>query len=161
MGLSGIGSLTGSLGLLAVPPAKRRGIMLGAVTGTVLALAGLTRARLFGFAALCLGLQSLSVSTLIGLANTIVQERAPALLRGRVSAVAGLSFFGLMPFASLGLTSIADVIGIRTALLTACLGYGLAGGYVLLGPGRRLAEHPAPSSLPQPPFTPATTVILD
>jgi MFS family permease len=161
MGVSGIGSLTGSLGLLAVPPAKRRGIMLAAVTGISLALAGLSQARQFGFAALCLIFQSLSVSTLIGLANTIVQERAPALLRGRVSAVAGLSFFGLMPFASLGLTGIADVIGIRTALLSAAICYIVVGTYVLLGPGRRLGELTAAPPLPQPPFAPATTVILE
>ena len=52
---------------------------------------------------------SFGLSLIFGLANTIVQERAPASLRGRVSAVMGLSFFGLMPIAGLGVTSLADL----------------------------------------------------
>src|SRR5258708_10787606 len=51
-----------------------------------------------------------------GLANTIVQERAPDYLRGRVSAVFMLSFVGLMPLAGLGVTSLSDFIGMRGAL---------------------------------------------
>ena len=35
---------------------------------------------------------------MFGLANTIVQERAPDAIRGRVSAIMGLSFFGVLPF---------------------------------------------------------------
>lgn len=156
MAVSGIGSLTGTLGLLAVPLEKRRFVMLGAVAGVTLALAGMSRARGFEFAAACLIIQSMSVSALIGLANTIVQERAPALLRGRVSAVASLSFFGLMPFASLGITSVADWMGIRAALLAASVCYLAISSYVLLAPGRRLGEPQpgAPGPLP-PPATPA------
>jgi len=38
------------------------------------------------------GILAVGLSANFGLANTIVQERAPAALRGRVSAVFGLSF---------------------------------------------------------------------
>ena len=89
------------------------------------------------------------MSTLIGLANTVVQERAPTLMRGRVSAIAGLSFFGLLPFAGLGITSVADWLGMRASLLVAAAAYAVAAMFVLLGPGRRISETPLPEvSLP-------------
>lgn len=143
MGISGIGSLTGSIGLLAVPGARRRPLMLGAVIGVALALVGLSTARQFAFAAACLILLSLGVSTMIGLANTVVQERAPSLLRGRVSAIAGLSFFGLMPLAGLGITSLADALGIRSALLVSAVTYVCLGMFLLSRPALRSAG-PAP-----------------
>ena len=52
---------------------------------------------------------AVGVSTLVGLANTIVQERSPAELRGRVSAVAGLSFFGFLPFAAIIMAVLHDM----------------------------------------------------
>ncbi|MCX6902013.1 MAG: hypothetical protein NTW03_00755 [Verrucomicrobia bacterium] len=84
------------------------------------------------------------VSTLIGLANTIVQERAPSPLRGRVSAIAGLSFFGLIPLASLGMTSVADWLGLRTTLLVSAALYLCTAMPVLaatrLRPGREATQ---------------------
>ena len=146
MGLSGIGSLTGSIGLLALSRAKRRRWLLTGVLGATLALTGLSQAHRFAFAAGCLILLSLSVSTIIGLANTLVQERAPAALRGRVSAIAGLSFFGLLPFAGLGITSVADWIGMRTSLVVAAAAYIVAALFVLLGPGRHFSAATPASS---------------
>jgi MFS family permease len=140
MGISGIGSLTGSIGLLGVRRENRPALMLGAVGVIALALASLSMAHQFAVAAGSLILLSLGVSTLIGLSNTVVQERAPALLRGRVSAIAGLSFFGLMPFAGLGITSVADWLGIRTALLLAAIAYLTTAGSVLAGQRRRICE---------------------
>jgi MFS family permease len=143
MGISGIGSLAGSVGLAALSRGKRQGMMRAGAVGIVLALSGLSVARQFASAAGCMVLLSLSVSTLIGLSNTIVQERAPELMRGRVSAITGLSFFGLMPFAGLGITSVADWVGMRTALLVAAVVYAVAATIVLAGPGRRIGETPA------------------
>jgi len=131
MGTSGLGSLTGSIGLLAVPRRKRRLWMTGGVALASLALVGLGLARVFHLAAASLAALTLGSSTIIGLAHTTVQERAPSLLRGRVSAVAGLSFFGLMPFASLGLTSAADIMGMRTTLLASAVLYVVVGMLVL------------------------------
>ena len=119
MGVSSIGSFTGVLSLLAFPREKRCWLMLGATLAVGIAMATLSQAHSFLAAAVALVFQSLGVSTMIGLANVIVQERAPSPLRGRVSAITGLSFFGLMPFASLGVTAVADAIGMRSALLTA------------------------------------------
>ena len=54
-----------------------------------------------------------------------MQERAPDYLRGRVSAVFMLSFVGLMPIAGLGVTSLSDFIGMKTALAIAAIIYGI------------------------------------
>jgi MFS family permease len=82
-------------------------------------------------AAVCLVLLSLSVSGLFGLAHTVVQERAPAPLRGRVSAVTSLSFFGLMPFAGLGITSVADGLGMQQTLRLAAAAYAVCALFAL------------------------------
>jgi hypothetical protein len=132
MGISGTGSLTGSIGLLATSKAHRRYLLYGAPMGATLALLGLGLNRQFLPAAGSLLLLSLSVSTLVGLANTVVQERAPGPLRGRVSAIASLSFFGLMPFAGLGITSVSDWLGISHALIAAAISYIVLAMLVLL-----------------------------
>ena len=63
-------------------------------------------------------------------------------MRGRVSAVMGLSFFGLMPLTSLGVTSLADAIGMRTALAASAIGYGVAALFILSRIGDGLNEAP-------------------
>ena len=74
---------------------------------------------------------SLGLAMNFGLANTIVQERAPDYLRGRVSAVFMLSFVGLMPVAGLGITGLSDLIGMRTALAIAAGCYAVIALIVL------------------------------
>ena len=104
---------------------------------------GLSRVNAFVFAAASFIVISFGLSLIFGLSNTIVQERAPSHLRGRVSAVMGLSFFGLMPIAGLGVTSLADAIGMRTALGFSAVGYGVAAILILSRIGGRLNEMPA------------------
>ncbi|MCX8108373.1 MAG: MFS transporter, partial [Verrucomicrobiae bacterium] len=132
MGISGLGSFTGSVGLLAIPKPKRRKLMLCAVGLASTALGVLALARVFPVAAGSIAALTLGSSLMIGLANTVIQERAPSQIRGRVSSVAGLSFFGLMPFASLGVTSMADIIGMRVSLLLAAALFLLTGTLILL-----------------------------
>ena len=144
MGISAIGGLTGSVGLLGIPRQRRRGVLLVAIVGIAAGLTGLATAQRFAVAAGSLVLLTLGVSTLGGLTNTIVQERAPGPMRGRVSAIVGLSFFGLMPFAGLGLTSLADGIGIRPAMLVASGGYFVVALAVLLSVGHHIQEAPVP-----------------
>ncbi len=76
------------------------------------------------------------------MANTTVQERAPGPLRGRVSALAMLSFVGVMPFSSLGVTAFADWIGFRTAMVVGAVAYGVAALSLLASGGRRCTELP-------------------
>src|SRR6266516_4349606 len=83
-----------------------------------------------------------------GLANTIVQERAPDYLRGRVSAVFMLSFVGLMPVAGLGITGLSDLIGMRTALAIAAGCYAVI-ALIVLGRVRRQCAQPAVAETPR------------
>lgn len=144
MAISGAGSLTGALGLLNVARDRRLGRLGFACVGMVLSLAGLSAAANFMMAAPLIGLLAVSSSTFFGLANTTMLERAPDHMRGRVSSIAGLATFGLMPVAGLVLTSLSDVIGIRMALGLAAICFALASAYTLLGPVARLnAAAPA------------------
>jgi MFS family permease len=140
MGISGIGGLTGAIGLVGIPRTKRRVFLFVAVAAIVLALTNLGLAHRFGIAVGSLVVFGLGVSTLGGLTNTIVQERAPHPMRGRVSAIVGMSFFGLMPFAGLGVTSIADAVGIRNALFVSAASYLCIAIPILIGPGRHIRE---------------------
>src|SRR5206468_5610344 len=96
----------------------------------------------FLFAALAMGLVAIALSMNFGLANTIVQEHAPPPLRGRVSAVFGMSFFGLMPIGGLVVPGVSDLIGMRTALAGASIIYGIAAVYVLSMAGRHVCDRP-------------------
>jgi MFS family permease len=157
MGLTAFGSLTGALGLLAIPSHHRCAVFLTMVLGVGAGLAGLSLAPSFAWAAPSLILLALCVSSIVGLAHTIIQERAPSQMRGRVSAIAGLSFFGIMPFASLGITYLADLITMRTTLALSAAAYTLLALPIVLGPSRRLweqsprTEPPAPRTPPQQP----------
>jgi MFS family permease len=143
MAVSGIGSLTGSIGLLSVPRARRVTWMSLAAANIVLALVGLAFARAFWQAAPCLILLTTGTSMNFGLASTTVQERAPGPLRGRVSALAMLSFVGVMPFASLAMTGLADYAGMRWAMAAGAAAYGIASFFILSGAGRSRGELPA------------------
>ncbi len=131
MGASAIGSVIGAIFLISIPRNKRSITMMACVLTVAGAIFGLSRAPGFNIALLLLVLNSLGLSMNWGLANTIVQERAPDHLRGRVSAVFMLSFVGLMPVAGLGITSLSDAIGMPHALLIASTVYGVVGLLVL------------------------------
>src|SRR5206468_7606405 len=99
--------------------------------------------------AAAMGFLAIGLSMNFALANTIVQERAPSPLRGRISAVFGLSFFGLMPIAGLGVTGLSDMIGMRPALGIAAIIFGIGAFFVLSAAGRRECEkqnHAAPEA---------------
>jgi len=124
MGASAVGSVVGSLFLIGLPRDKRVPLMMinaAAVTGAIF---GLSRAPSFYIATALMVVNSLGLATNFGLCSTIVQERAPDYLRGRVSAVFMLSFVGIMPVAGLGVTGLSDVIGMPTALVIAAITYG-------------------------------------
>jgi MFS family permease len=131
MAASAIGSVIGALFLLSIPRDKRVPLMMIFVALVACAVFGLSRATTFNTALVFLIINSLGLSMNFGLANTIVQERAPDYLRGRVSAVFGLSFFGLMPIAGLVITSLSDLLGMRNALMTGAVIYGIIGMIVL------------------------------
>ena len=132
MGASAVGSVVGSLFLIGLPRKKRIALMMICATAVTFAVIGLSRAPSFYAAMGLLIVNSLGMATNFGLASTIVQERAPDYLRGRVSAVFMLSFVGIMPLAGLGVTSLSDFIGMPTALAIAAIAYGTITLFVLV-----------------------------
>jgi MFS family permease len=153
MGAAAVGSLVGSIFLIGLARERRVPLMILCALGVTGAILGLAAGPSFYGATALLVLNSLGLATNFGLASTVVQERAPDYLRGRVSAVFMLSFVGLMPIAGLGVTSLADFIGMRMALAIAAIIYGVITVLVLLrvrhecsGPGMTEAELGAPAT---------------
>ena len=147
MGASAVGSLVGSIFLIGLSRDKRIRLMMGCAAAVVAAVLGLSRGPSFYVATGLLIMNSLGLATNFGLCSTIVQERAPDYLRGRVSAVFMLSFVGIMPFAGLGVTSLSDLIGMRTALAIAAIIYGTITLFVLARVRKQCCE-PAVSATP-------------
>jgi MFS family permease len=144
MSISAIGSLVGSAGLLGVRKDRRLLAISAASAGVAVAMQGMAWAVTLWQGCAVLVLLTVSMSTMMGLANTVVQERAPGPLRGRVSAIAGLSFFGLMPLACLVMSAMSDWVGMRHAFSASGVIFAGAAAIVLAGPGRRsLTERPA------------------
>lgn len=141
MGASAVGSIVGAIFLISIPRDKRVPFMMVNVCIVGCAIFILSRAPGFYLATGVLIFNSLGLAMNFGLANTIVQERAPDYLRGRVSAVFMLSFVGLMPVAGLGITSVSDFIGMRTALAIAA-GCYTAIALVVLARVRRQCSEP-------------------
>jgi len=140
MSMAGVGSLSGAVGLLSIPRSRRPAALTLALFLVASALACLSVAHHLAVVAVCLVLMTASVSTMVGIGNTIVQERAPSAIRGRVSAVAGLSFFGLQPIAGMVMPSLSDHIGMRPTLQLAVFCFLLGASYLLFGPARVLSH---------------------
>jgi MFS family permease len=153
MAVSGTGAFAGSLGLLTIPREKRLWAMTGNVLAIALGMFFMSRSYSFLLTACSMGILAVALSINFGLANTIVQEHAPSELRGRVSAVFGLSFFGLMPIAGLLVTGFSDLIGMRTALAVASVIYAVAAFSVLSLAGRHVCDR-AISPAPEPEIEP-------
>jgi MFS family permease len=158
MGASAVGSVIGAIFLISVPHRKRVPVMMLNVCVVACAIFSLSRAPSFYVATGLLILNSLGLAMNFGLANTIVQERAPDYLRGRVSAVFMLSFVGLMPVAGLGVTGLSDLIGMPTALAIAAVCYAVI-ALIVLARVRRECSRPAapekPAVEPAPPMAAA------
>lgn len=153
MAVSGTGALAGALGLLSIERDNRFKFMTGNAIAVAAALFSMSQSHSFWLTALSMGLLAIGLSMNFGLANTIVQERAPAPLRGRISAVFGLSFFGLMPIAGLAIPGLSDLIGMRTALGFASVAFGIGAFLVLSAAGRKVCDRPI-APMPEPEVAP-------
>src|SRR4030095_4262497 len=147
MAVSGTGAFFGAVGLLTVERERRLKFMGFNVVAIAAGVFCMSRSHSFLSTALAMCLVALALSMNFGLANTIVQEHAPPPLRGRVSAVFGMSFFGLMPIGGLVVPGVSDLIGMRTALAVASVIYGIAAVYVLRMAGRAALGHPGGARL--------------
>jgi MFS family permease len=146
MGASGAGAFAGSLWLLTIRKHRRRGWLYAAVVLIVVAMFTLSRAHSFVLAVAAMVVLTMGTSTVFGLANTIVQERAPDRIRGRVSAVTGLSFFGVLPFSGVIMAEFADLVGLRLAMGVSALGFGF-GTALLLYKHRCYQERPVGAAI--------------
>lgn len=141
MALAGIGALTASVSLIALPHSRRNlCVRLGAII-SVLSMLTLAVAPGFAVAAAGMLMLTLGLNFLYGIANQIVQERAPDALRGRVSAVAGFSFVAVIPFSGLMTSGLDRLFGMRAALAIC------AGGYLITAAALLFRKWPAE---PQP-----------
>src|SRR5256714_11088835 len=154
MGASAVGSVVGAIFLISVPRDRRVPLMMINVVVAACVIFSLSLPPSFYLATALLIFNSLALSMNFGLANTIVQERAPDYLRGRVSAVFMLSFVGLMPLAGLGVTSLSDFIGMPTALAIAAISYGTLTVLILARVRRQCAEPALSEPTPAPPAPP-------
>jgi len=132
MGISGAGSMVGAMMMLSVPSEarmRRVAICTAAILGTISVMAW--SHNLWLSVAAC-GVQSFAIAHSLGLVSVIIQEEVPNELRGRVMSIYSLTFMGVMPFAALLVTGIADAIGMRLELQSAGILYAVASGALLL-----------------------------
>src|SRR6266480_1887880 len=154
MAISGSGAFLGSIGLLSVARENRLKFMTGNVVAIAVGVFLMSVSQGFWLTACAMGALAIALSMNFGLTNTIVQEQAPAHLRGRVSAVVGMSFFGLMPVAGLITPGFADLIGMRTTLTIASVIYGIAAFSVLSVAGRHVCDRPVSPAASEPEIEP-------
>ena len=159
MGASAVGSVVGSIFLIGLARERRVPLMILCALGVTGAIFGLGLGPSFYVATALLVVNSLGLATNFGLASTIVQERAPDHLRGRVSAVFMLSFVGLMPIAGLGVTSLSDFIGMPKALAIAAILYGAITIFVLLRVRKECSEPGECHTELGTPATPAAATV--
>ena len=142
MAASAVGAIVGSLSLIAIPPTRRFRFMSICAVVVVGALFCMSRSADFFLTAMSMCVLAVALSTNFGLAGTIVQERAPSHLRGRISAVFGMSFFGLQPVAGLLTPAFSDLVGMRTALMVSSIIFGIGALCVLNLAGRQVDAKP-------------------
>jgi MFS family permease len=146
MASSGIGSFAGSLWLLRIQAAHRMQYMRWAIVGMVIAMGALSQSRNIYEAVPSMIILTVGTATLFGVANTIVQERAPDTLRGRVSALFGMSFFGILPFSGILISEFSDLVGLRAAMGISILVFGAVSAFLLYR--HHCAAEPVPDAAP-------------
>jgi MFS family permease len=146
MASSGVGAFFGSLWLLTIK-SDRRAMYLRCGAAVVCAcMLSLALAQHLWQAIAAMSVLTLGTATMFGLANTIVQERAPDAIRGRVSAIMGLSFFGVLPFSGLAVAEIADLVGLRVAMAGGSILFGLSAGILLYSHRQLSMKQPVPAA---------------
>ena len=144
MALAGVGALTASVSLITLPHSLRHIFMrLGALI-SVVAMCLLAVAPGFALAAFAIFLLTLGLNFLYGIGNQLVQERAPDALRGRVSAVAALSFVAVIPFSGLMAGELEKCFKMRPAIAICAAGYAVVATALLW---KKWPEDPKPSAV--------------
>lgn len=144
MSASGLGALTGAMVLLFGNTRTLRWWLLAGILGCGLGILGLSFTTQLAPAVPLAVVLSFSVSSLMGRISQTIQQVVPNELRGRVMGVFGIAFTGLMPYAALGLSALADAIGFAHMLQICAVLYVCLAVFVLL----RVPPRPVP--VPQP-----------
>jgi MFS family permease len=113
----GVGALVGALSAATMSrnPNKGRQITVGSLLFPASLLA-LAFTRWFPLALVLLALAGFGVVTQNALSNTLVQSIVPDALRGRVTSIYSLMFFGPTPFGSLMAGALAQWLGTSAAI---------------------------------------------
>jgi hypothetical protein len=141
MAASGIGSFSGALSLMLLSPGRRAIFLKLATTTAVIGLAALAMVRSFPAAVASMAVMTLGLASTFGTTHIVIQERAPDAIRGRVSGVASLSFFGTIPFAGLAMAELSDHFGLRRVMFCGAIAFGIAAFALLFG-RKQLASAP-------------------
>ncbi len=132
VGPEGLGGMLSAVGLGAVAAAlalasrgdfagKGRGVRLASLA-FALSLAGFGLSRHYGVALAWLALLGAAMTSASSLINTLMQERAPDRLRGRVISLYALAWLGLVPLGTLQAGAVAQRFGPSAALLVGAAG---------------------------------------
>jgi MFS family permease len=126
VGPRGLGGMLSAVGLGAVATAlllawlgdfRRKGpAIVAASAGFALSLAGLALSRRYVFGLLFLALLGGAMMSSSSLINTLMQKRAPAVLRGRVISLYALAWSGFVPLGNLLAGAVAEHFGAAASL---------------------------------------------
>lgn len=128
---NGIGAVVSALTVASVGRkiAPRKFIYGGVFMFTVsLLIFAASRSPLLSMA--CLVGVGLGLISFFATANSMLQMRTPDALRGRVMGLYSLVFQGFFPFGSLAIGLLADLVGVRLAIVGGASVCGIAGGTV-------------------------------
>ncbi len=126
VGPQGLGGMLSAVGIGAVAMAlllawlgdfERKGLAVTrAAWAFALSLAGLAVSRRYAFSLASLALLGGAMMCSSSLVNTIMQKRAPALLRGRVISLYALAWLGFVPLGNLQAGAVAQRFGAAASL---------------------------------------------
>lgn len=138
----GVGALIGALSAATMSrnPNKGMQVTIGSLVFPM-ALLCLAFTNIFPVALICLGFAGYGVVTQNAVSNTLVQSMVPDALRGRVTSIYSLTFFGPAPFGALMAGALAQWLSISMALAI-CSGVSLAFalGLFVLAPSFRKTQ---------------------
>jgi MFS family permease len=127
MTATGVGSVLGSVCVVALPPRRRGLLLLGALGALGLLLAAFAQSTSLPLSIGIMGLMGVVQAVYLATNNTLIQLAVPDELRGRVMGVA-VTTWGLMPLGSLPQGLLADWLGAPTV----AVGTGLLSCLVVL-----------------------------
>lgn len=132
MAASGGASLFGAFAMLWVPAARRGAALAGCILLSACALLVMSLTHSPIVATLAFGSLSLGMGLVFGLNATTIQQVTADAIRGRVMSVSGLTFGGVMPFATVIVGASVELATIRVAYAACGILYLLIAGTMLL-----------------------------